>query len=65
MSSTRAFPQIERVVEGTEPAVSKQYFSQWKEPVDQTGLGRIYTREQIAGIRRFPPSTRSATVARG
>ncbi|CAG0902194.1 unnamed protein product [Darwinula stevensoni] len=40
--------KIERVVEGTEPAIFKQYFSQWKEPADQVGLGRIYTKAQIA-----------------
>uniref|UniRef100_A0A4D5R9Y8 Gelsolin, cytoplasmic n=1 Tax=Scolopendra viridis TaxID=118503 RepID=A0A4D5R9Y8_SCOVI len=40
--------QVIRVVDGGEPPLFKQYFSSWKEPDDQIGLGRIYTQEQIA-----------------
>lgn len=40
--------QVKRVVDGGEPPLFKQYFSFWKEPEDQRGLGRIYTKEQTA-----------------
>ena len=41
--------QIERVVEGGEPAVFKQYFKTWKEVESSVGLGRVFTKRQIAG----------------
>uniref|UniRef100_T1IZM9 Gelsolin-like domain-containing protein n=1 Tax=Strigamia maritima TaxID=126957 RepID=T1IZM9_STRMM len=47
----RGYPNwtpILRVVDGGEPPLFKQYFSIWKEPEEQRGLGRIYTKEQIA-----------------
>ncbi|XP_043231957.1 gelsolin, cytoplasmic-like [Amphibalanus amphitrite] len=43
-----AWTRVERVVEDAEPAVFKQYFSRWVDDDAQVGLGRIYSREQIA-----------------
>lgn len=40
--------QIIRIVDGGELPIFKQYFSVWKEPEEQRGLGRIYTPNQIA-----------------
>ena len=41
--------KVERVVEGAEPTVFKQYFTSWKEPDSVIGFGRVYTQSQIAG----------------
>ena len=41
--------RVERVVEGTETTVFKQYFKSWKEDDDVIGFGRVYTQNQIAG----------------
>jgi hypothetical protein len=41
--------KIQRIVEGGEPSIFKQYFSGWRETEDQIGLGRVFTLEQIAG----------------
>jgi hypothetical protein len=41
--------QIQRIVEGAEPSIFKQYFSGWRETEDQVGLGRVFALEQIAG----------------
>lgn len=51
------YPQwtpVSRVVEGGEPPLFKQYFSSWKEPEHQIGLGRIYTQQQIAAASNEP-----------
>jgi hypothetical protein len=42
--------QVERVVDGGETAMFKQYFSSWKECEDSpyAGLGRTYPAETIA-----------------
>lgn len=37
------------MVDGGEPPLFKQYFATWKEPEQNIGLGRLYTKEQIAG----------------
>ena len=48
------FFQIERVVDGGETAMFKQYFVTWKESMDNeetgpyVGLGRVYPKETIA-----------------
>ncbi|CAG0924970.1 unnamed protein product, partial [Notodromas monacha] len=39
--------KVERIVEGGEPAVFKQYFKTWREPEDTIGLGRVYSKRQI------------------
>lgn len=39
---------VKRIIDQAEPPIFKQYFSLWKEPEDQVGLGRVYTEEQIA-----------------
>nr|CAD7440176.1 unnamed protein product [Timema bartmani] len=44
-----AWTTIQRIVEDGEPSAFKQYFSGWRAAADQIGLGRIYSREQIAG----------------
>nr|CAD7200997.1 unnamed protein product [Timema douglasi] len=44
-----AIDLIQRIVEDGEPSAFKQYFSGWRAAADQIGLGRVYTREQIAG----------------
>ncbi|KAA0186577.1 hypothetical protein HAZT_HAZT004263 [Hyalella azteca] len=41
--------KVERICEGTEPTVFKQYFKSWKEPESTIGFGRVYTQSQIAG----------------
>jgi len=43
-----AWTRVERVVEDAEPAVFKQYFARWVDDDDQAGLGRVYSKEQIA-----------------
>lgn len=40
--------KVERVIEGAEPTVFKQYFKSWKEPESAIGFGRVYTQSQIA-----------------
>lgn len=42
---------VQRVVEKAEPAVFKSYFKTWKEPAEQTGLGRIFNERQIAASK--------------
>lgn len=47
----RGYPNwisVKRIIDQAEPPIFKQYFSLWKEPEDQVGLGRVYTEEQIA-----------------
>ncbi|KAF2363520.1 Gelsolin-like domain [Trinorchestia longiramus] len=40
--------KVERICEGTEPTVFKQYFKSWKESESAIGFGRVYTQSQIA-----------------
>lgn len=45
--------KVERIVDGGETAMFKQYFNSWKEPegshlFSYTGLGRVYPMEQVA-----------------
>lgn len=42
---------VQRVVEKAEPAVFKSYFKTWKEPTEQSGLGRIFNERQIAASK--------------
>ncbi|CAG0925115.1 unnamed protein product, partial [Notodromas monacha] len=42
--------KVERIVEGGEPAVFKQYFKTWREPEDTIGLGRVYSKRQISAL---------------
>lgn len=59
---------VQRVVEKAEPAVFKSYFKTWKEPTEQTGLGRIFNERQIAAMTAvdadFDPSTLHAEKRR-
>nr|CAD7200995.1 unnamed protein product [Timema douglasi] len=55
-----AWTTIQRIVEDGEPSAFKQYFSGWRAAADQIGLGRVYTREQIAAAmpeEDFDPSS--------
>jgi gelsolin len=53
-NSYPAWTKIQRIVEGGEPSSFKQYFSGWREAVDQIGLGRVFTLEQIAASMPEP-----------
>lgn len=41
---------VTRVIDGGETPLFKQFFSSWKEPETSTGLGRMFSQKQIAGI---------------
>ena len=58
---TPSYPKwtkVDRIVEGAEPTIFKQYFKTWKEPEESKGLRRQYTQRQLSGKTkyRFNPS---------
>lgn len=40
---------ITRVIDGGETPIFKQFFSTWKEPESSVGIGRMFSKKQIAG----------------
>ncbi|CAL4098605.1 unnamed protein product, partial [Meganyctiphanes norvegica] len=42
--------KVERVAEGTEPAVFKSFFKTWKEPEESCGLGRKFNQRQMSTV---------------
>lgn len=52
-----AWTQIVRCIDGGEPALFKQYFTNWTEPEGQRGLGNVYTVGGIAPPEEIPEGT--------